>query len=73
MTLAHDIQYAINDIIFELVAGDGHLYALIKAILAKNGMNIGGVREPLLNVTENDNERINRVDQMIKTAITNYC
>lgn len=73
LTLAHDIQYAINDIIFELVAGDGHLYALIKAILAKNGMNIGGVREPLLNVTENDNERINRVDQMIKTAITNYC
>lgn len=72
LTLAHDIQYAINDIIFELVAGEGHLYALIKAILAKNGLNIGGVREPLLNITENDTERINRIDQMIKTAITKY-
>lgn len=73
LTLAHDIQYAINDIIFELVAGEGHLYALIKAILAKNGVNIGGVREPLLNVTDNDTKRINRVDQMIKTAISTYC
>lgn len=73
LALAHDIQYAINDIIFELVAGEGHLYALIKAILEKNGLNIGGVREPLLNVTQNDTERINRIDQMIKIAISTYC
>lgn len=66
--LAQKIQYKINDIIFEIVKSDAHLYDVIKSVLALDGLEIGSVRSPLPRVTENDRNRIKRVHQMILDA-----
>ncbi|OJG56683.1 N-acetylneuraminate lyase [Enterococcus italicus DSM 15952] len=52
---ARKLQYAINEIIYKMVSGYGNMYAVIKEILRINeGLNIGGVREPLTNLNESD-------------------
>lgn len=72
LQLAHDIQYAINDIIFEIVKADGHLYDVIKAVLALDGLDIGSARLPLPQVTEKDKDRIKRVHEMIQKAKASF-
>ena len=44
---AQIIQNSINQIIFKMVQAEGNLYAIMKRILAKQGMEIGKVRAPL--------------------------
>lgn len=66
--LAQKIQYRINDVIFEIVKSDAHLYDIIKSVLALDGIEVGSVRSPLPRVTEKDEERIKRVHQMISEA-----
>ena len=56
---AHDtaraLQYDINEIIYTLCSGKGNMYAMIKAVLNKReGLNMGGVRAPLVNLCEAD-------------------
>ena len=69
---AREIQYAINDIIFEMVKGEGHLYAVIKAILARNDLDVGGVRLPLPPVSEKDQAIVERADEMIKATTAKF-
>ncbi len=66
--LAQKIQYKINDIIFEMIESEAHLYDVIKSVLALDGLEIGSVRLPLPRVTEKDQGRINRIHQMIQNA-----
>lgn len=70
---ARDIQYAVNDIIGKLVSGHGHMYAIIKEVLRINeGLDIGGVRSPLSNLSEADASIAKEAAEMIKAAIEKY-
>ena len=69
---AQIIQNSINQIIFKMVQAEGNLYAIMKRILAKQGMEIGKVRAPLPQATEKDHIIINEADQLIQAAIAKY-
>lgn len=68
MDLAQEIQYAINEIILLMVSGEGHMYAVIKEILAMNGLEVGTVRNPLPELTENDQAIVERSNDLINQA-----
>lgn len=72
MELAREIQYAINEIILLMVSGEGHMYAVIKEILAMNGLEVGTVRNPLPELTANDQTIVNRANDLITEAKTKY-
>ena len=70
---ARALQYDINDIIYTLCAGKGNLYAMIKAVLKRcEGLDLGGVREPLYNLDTSDEEIVTRAANMIDNAIVKY-
>lgn len=66
---AQKVQFAIDEIIRVMCSCKGNLYAVMKEILKKNGMNIGGARLPLAAAAPEDMEVIERADAMIKRAI----
>lgn len=71
---AKELQYAINAIIYKMVAGHGNMYAVIKEILRINEhLNIGSVREPLEPLASEDIEIAQEAAKMIQTAKTKYC
>lgn len=69
---ARAIQKDINELIVALTSQEGHMYAVIKAILAKDGIETGGVRAPLRNITTNDEKAINEIANKIKLTIEKY-
>lgn len=69
---ARKIQRDINDIIIALCSLDGHMYAVIKEILKFNGIDVGGVRGPLQNVSKNDITSILEIKDMIDVAIKKH-
>lgn len=70
---AKKLQYAINSIIYKMVSGTGNLYAMIKEILRINEkLDIGLVREPLFNLTKEDNIIANEAAQLIREARSNF-
>ena len=66
---ARKIQYQANEIIYAMCACKANLYAVMKEILRRNGMDIGGVRSPLTNVSEGDLEQIEKCRNMIAKAV----
>lgn len=66
---AQKVQFAIDEIIRVMCSCKGNLYAVMKEILKRNGMNIGGARLPLATVEPEDMEMIERADAMIKQAV----
>lgn len=67
------IQSDINDIIIALCSQDGSMYAVIKEVLRRRGVDIGGVRAPMHNISEEDAARIDGIVQMIDQAIERHC
>lgn len=66
---AKDLQFAINEVIYKMVSGHGNMYGMIKEILRINeDLNIGGVRAPLTNLTEDDLLIAKEAAQLIKVA-----
>lgn len=70
---ARAIQSDINDIIIAECSFEGSMYAVIKEILKRRGVNIGGVRAPFENISDADSAKIDDVIQMIDQAIAKYC
>ncbi|MNI28242.1 N-acetylneuraminate lyase [compost metagenome] len=70
---ARAIQSDINDIIIAECSFDGSMYAVIKEILKRRGVNVGGVRAPFENLSAEDAGKIDGVIQMIDQAIAKYC
>ncbi|MNP15259.1 N-acetylneuraminate lyase [compost metagenome] len=70
---ARAIQSDINDIIIAECSFDGSMYAVIKEILKRRGVNIGGVRAPFENLSAEDAGKIDGVIHMIDQAIAKYC
>lgn len=71
---ARALQYDINNIIYTLCSGKGHMYAIIKEVMKKRiGLDLGGVRAPFANVEPEDQAVIDRAAEMIDAAIKKYC
>lgn len=67
---AREIQYEANRIIELLVSGEGHMYAVIKAVLEKMaGLKLGSVRSPLAPCTSRDEALIEQCVEAIEAAV----
>jgi hypothetical protein len=74
IALAAAIQNDICRIIYKLCSGHGNMYAIIKAVLRKQGgPDIGSVRKPLAPAVPADEAVIEACCTMIKEAIEKYC
>ena len=66
---ARDIQDDVNDIIEKLTSGHGNMYAMIKEVLRINeGLDIGSVRKPRVELTDADKEIAKAAAKMIVYA-----
>ncbi|RKP51571.1 N-acetylneuraminate lyase [Cohnella endophytica] len=66
---AKRIQSDINDIIIALCSQNGSMYAVIKEVLKRRGVNVGSVRAPLEGISEEDASRIDDIVILIDQAI----
>ncbi len=73
MEEARKVQNEACRIIYAMCAAHGNLYAVMKAILKKNGLDVGGVRSPLAALSESDAGIVDACDAQIKAAIAAYC
>ena len=70
---ARKVQYAVNDIIYKMCSAHGNMYAVIKAILKINeGLELGGVKEPLPGLIDEDSDIVKKAAQMICDAKKKY-
>ncbi len=70
---ARQIQNDICRIIYTMCGARGNLYAVIKAILQKNGIDIGGVRKPLPGLSEGDLAIVDKTAELVDAAIRRHC
>ena len=70
---AFAVQNEICRIIYKMCEAHGNLYAVMKAILSKHGVECGRVRKPLPALTDGDLAIVDAADAMIGTAIARYC
>lgn len=71
---AQTLQLQINQIIRALQSLEGDLYAAAKAVIRlRTGLELGGVRPPLLNLAPQDAPAIEQVAAMIQAAIQTNC
>lgn len=73
MEQARLIQNDVCRIIYKMCSGHGNLYAVMKAILAKKGVNCGSVRKPLAGLIESDMAIVDEAAAMIDAAVAKYC
>lgn len=73
MEQARLIQNDVCRIIYKMCSGHGNLYAVMKAILAKKGINCGSVRKPLAGLIESDMAIVDEAAAMIDAAVAKYC
>ncbi len=74
MEEARQIQNDCCRIIYKMCSAEGNMYAVIKEIIRlQGGPDVGGVRAPLLNLTEADHAVVAEAAQMIADAIAKYC
>lgn len=67
---AREIQNIADRIIYEMCACHGNLYAVMKEILKDGGLQLGGVRKPLANISDEDLPQIAKCKSMIREAIS---
>ncbi len=71
---ARKIQYDVDSIIYKMCEAKGNMYAVIKAIMKiRDGLDLGGVREPLYNLVPEDSAIVNECVVMIDKAISKWC
>lgn len=69
MDIARELQYAIDEIIYKMCSAHGNMYGVIKAILKINeGLDLGGVREPLPSLIDSDRVIVEEAAEMIRNA-----
>ena len=70
---ARKLQYKVNEIIYKLCSAHGNMYGVIKAVLKINeGLELGGVREPLTNLIESDKAVVREAAQMIRDTVDGH-
>ncbi len=66
MDRALALQKTALELISMLTSGPSNMYATIKAVLkVRTGLDLGGVRKPLVNVIPSESERINKIAKFI--------
>jgi N-acetylneuraminate lyase len=70
---ARQVQNEICRIIYKMCTAHGNLYAVMKAILKKRGVDAGGVRKPLPGLIESDYAIVDAAAAQIDAAIAQYC
>ena len=73
MEPARQIQNDIDRIIYKMCQAHGNLYAVQKAILAKNGVPCGSVRKPMPALIDSDAAVVDEAGVMIAAAVAKYC
>ena len=73
LAAARAIQNDVDRIIYKMCAAHGNLYAVMKAILAKKGVDCGSVRKPLPALIDSDMPIVEEAAAMIDAAIAKYC
>lgn len=73
MAQARKVQNEACRIIYKMCEAKANLYAVMKEILRRNGVDIGTARRPLRGVTTEDLPIIAEADAMIHAAIEAYC
>lgn len=69
MYTARELQYIIDEIIYKMCSAHGNMYGVIKAILKMNeGLDLGGVREPLPSLIDSDRAIVEEAAEMIRNA-----
>ena len=67
---AGKLQDDIDEVIYKMCSANGNMYAVAKAALKKlSGLDLGGVRAPLLNLSDEDNDIVEKVVFLVETAI----
>lgn len=70
---ARQLQYDVDNIIYALCATKGNMYASIKEVLRRReGLDIGGVRAPLVDLVPEDGEKIDAAVRMIDDAMARW-
>lgn len=70
---AREIQYDVNSIIYKMCSAKGNMYGVIKAILKINeNLELGGVREPLMALSEEDMAIVEAAAEMIRATKSKY-
>ena len=67
------VQNEICRIIYAMCTAHGNLYAVLKAILAKRGVDCGSVRKPLHALAEADLAIVDQAAAHIDAAIAKIC
>lgn len=70
---ARQIQNEICRIIYAMCSAHGNLYAVMKAILSKNGLELGGVRPPMPGLADSDAPIVDACAKQINEAIARFC
>ena len=70
---AEELQDDINEIIYTMCSTKGNMYATAKAALKKRaGLELGGVREPLLNLQDGDEVIVDKVVELVEAAVAKW-
>ena len=73
LATAKQVQYDVDNIIYALCATQGNMYASIKEVLRRReNLDLGGVREPLYNLVEEDMPQIDKCVAMIDEAMAKW-
>ena len=67
------LQDDIDEVIYTMCSTKGNMYATAKAALKKRaGLELGGVREPLLNLQDGDEVIVDKVVELVETAVAKW-
>ncbi len=70
---AGKLQNDIDEVIYTMCSANGNMYAVAKAALKKlSGLELGGVREPLLNLADGDEAVVEKTVSLVKIAVENW-
>lgn len=71
---ARPIQYACDEIIYEMCSTKGNMYAVAKEIIRRRyGIDLGDVRRPLASLVPEDEAHVAKCVEMINKAVSKYC
>ncbi len=70
---AAEVQHKACHVIYTMCGAHGNLYAVMKEILKRRGVNVGTVRKPLPALTESDLTVVESAMEQIDAAIAEFC
>ncbi len=70
---AGKLQNDIDEVIYTMCSASGNMYAVAKAALKKlSGLELGGVRAPLLNLADGDEAVVEKTVSLVETAVKKW-